>query len=605
MGDIDRMMYVQNKTSCKKFSFLALVFAIASSFSSAGRTASSPQESNYCAAIRGNGELVFAHWGALSRLVEERGALPRMISGGSSGSVTAFLISQTRTATSDLTSEEVSLLLKSYVAYIEVFKDIYKINELITKVNTVLPKIKSLMAPLALGSGADSSSAPSQEQVAQWILGNPQKLREFVGQYAHLLSDSQLAQHLNPELLKVVNKALNQLQDESQSKMERTKALGVLQDLYEGLKSFGSFDMTDPQFLFRPALLNFKSLAHFLGHMGDFYGNASLWRTWVRACGQGSRGQEWSELSQNCRNSFSDVTAGFLRSVDKKQPKSIYTKIDAKSLVSTSVLDSTLGRRAQIRLNNYQNFVRETEAIIQNSEESEQLKIGYFMTPANASKIFSSLDSKGGSRFGNFSSVGVQNLWTLEGSKNVKWEKMTYLGSANWSVILQTSPAEPGLSSVVPFHVSTERGDLREWVSAGGWADLEPIEILKAAGCSDVVYITRRGGPAQFGMGVAAQILGSPLVRSSSNEVQIPAINETQSLMYQLYSTQTLKSSFMRALSYADQVYCSDWNSLNGTKATAFEVFRHTYRLSEEWVHFSPHQTQAPVLGCSSVLLTQ
>ncbi|RYZ69247.1 MAG: hypothetical protein EOP09_08020, partial [Proteobacteria bacterium] len=45
----------------------------------------------YCLALRGNGELIPAHWGALARTVETYG-VPTKMSGGSSASISLFLL---------------------------------------------------------------------------------------------------------------------------------------------------------------------------------------------------------------------------------------------------------------------------------------------------------------------------------------------------------------------------------------------------------------------------------------------------------------------------------------------------------------------------------
>ena len=46
--------------------------------------------SDYCLAVRGNGELAPAHWGGFAKLVERMG-FPKAMSGGSSASVSLFL----------------------------------------------------------------------------------------------------------------------------------------------------------------------------------------------------------------------------------------------------------------------------------------------------------------------------------------------------------------------------------------------------------------------------------------------------------------------------------------------------------------------------------
>mgnify|MGYP000258162038 FL=1 len=53
--------------------------------------ASDKPQINYCLAIRGNGQNVSAHWGALGQIIEDYG-MPNAMSGGSSATVTQFLM---------------------------------------------------------------------------------------------------------------------------------------------------------------------------------------------------------------------------------------------------------------------------------------------------------------------------------------------------------------------------------------------------------------------------------------------------------------------------------------------------------------------------------
>src|SRR4051794_23725495 len=49
--------------------------------------------SEYCMAVRGNGESFAAHFGPMARLVEKAG-LPQAVSGGSSATVSLFFLDQ-------------------------------------------------------------------------------------------------------------------------------------------------------------------------------------------------------------------------------------------------------------------------------------------------------------------------------------------------------------------------------------------------------------------------------------------------------------------------------------------------------------------------------
>src|SRR5262245_35788064 len=73
----------------------------------------------YCLALRGNGESQPAHWGALASLVEKQG-LPVMQSGGSSASISLFLLENVaanplvkNAANAEEQRQRAALLLKS------------------------------------------------------------------------------------------------------------------------------------------------------------------------------------------------------------------------------------------------------------------------------------------------------------------------------------------------------------------------------------------------------------------------------------------------------------------------------------------------------------
>ena len=76
------------------------------------------QDDRYCAAIRGNGELMPAHWGSFSKLVERYG-LPSAMAGGSSASITMFLLESVSLNKLAKSKIEKALLIKSFEGYFE------------------------------------------------------------------------------------------------------------------------------------------------------------------------------------------------------------------------------------------------------------------------------------------------------------------------------------------------------------------------------------------------------------------------------------------------------------------------------------------------------
>ena len=118
---------------------------------------------------------------------------------------------------------------------------------------------------------------------------------------------------------------------------------------------------------------------------------------------------------------------------------------------------------------------------------------------------------------------------------DAKSAKFSSLGGSPWREILAASPAEPGLSRAV------ELSDGR--VSAGGWTDPVPTQVLRASGCGRVILVNRRDGIGGFTTGVAAQL------------------GATQADLDALYDLSDPASGFSTALSEADGVWCTDWDA--------------------------------------------
>ena len=125
-----------------------------------------------------------------------------------------------------------------------------------------------------------------------------------------------------------------------------------------------------------------------------------------------------------------------------------------------------------------------------------------------------------------------QNISQFDDPKSARF---TTLGTPRWRDILTVSPAEPGLSRAL------ELPDGR--VSAGGWSDPVPSQVLRAAGCERIVLINRRDGIGGFTTGVAEQL------------------GATQDDLEAQYNLSDLSSGFSASLATADGVWCTDWDA--------------------------------------------
>ena len=112
------------------------------------------------------------------------------------------------------------------------------------------------------------------------------------------------------------------------------------------------------------------------------------------------------------------------------------------------------------------------------------------------------------------------------------------LGTQSWKYILLRSPAEPGLSKLVPMG--------NTMYSSGGWSDLHPIAVLKDMGCEKVVYLTRTNPvDSEYGQGIVRLF-------------HIP-----EEVNHKLYDINDPFSSANVALKAADAVVCSNWDKLS------------------------------------------
>ena len=91
------------------------------------------------------------------------------------------------------------------------------------------------------------------------------------------------------------------------------------------------------------------------------------------------------------------------------------------------------------------------------------------------------------------------------------------------------------------------------------------MQVLKAAGCENVIYVTRRGGESPFAQGVARRLLRS------------------EETLRALYDLDDPLSSMRQALVKADAVLCTDWNRFNVRNGVK-DMIRDAYRGSPFFV---------------------
>ena len=525
--------------------------ALVAGFSVCAQNASA----KYCMAIRGNGENAPAHWGAMANAIETYG-LPSMLAGGSSASASSFLLESVMVNPAIAGAEQdkkaqakkTAFLLKSFEGftmssiedtkwkdYFTLFKNTPKAGEKTTP--QALATISSeIMAGKLTEAGARTAAAFLDQVKGNGLFYGPavQKLHEQLTKPA---VDAAMIQKLAGEV---------------------QKAASVL----------GKFDAEGDHALFvRNGLVNFDALTQMTGKMADFYSMAGAtdelkreMSGYIGRCSQGSVdaagvSKSWSEIVKDDPSCQAEL-AGLRRKYfaqnsgpSQRLKDGVGAKVPA--LISTTVIKGNIKGGSADRLRNKK---REYEASF-NPEigrdmglDEKEVRIGYWGRKDQLLRAKKSIDR------------GTGCIAKIDKSK-----RFENLGSGDWATALRASMAEPGLSSFVELG----NGDL----STGGWGDLGPAPILRAAGCGEVVLLTRKGGPSKFSAGVHNRMLGLnyPWAEITSEKLAKGNENDKKSRFAKIFNVADPESTEACSTEAADAAICTDWDK--GSITDSFAMF--------------------------------
>ncbi len=564
------MIFTQFRFGIKRpLANVALTIGMTISFSNAAAA------SDYCLAVRGNGELAPAHWGGFAKLVERMG-FPKAMSGGSSASVSLFLFDSVSlnpilgNRDSESGRKRGSLLVKSFESYLESI--------------ALRPEWKAALKTAAElqvkggGQGQDFAVwiqqlyATEPEKLIQLLLANRTQIETTLAFAIEMgLLNEETFQPLYQGLAELSKPSLPASQAQA---MARVKFFAG--EAINAITLLGKFNAeTDANLFFRSGIVNFKKFGATIGKVANFYAG----KEWPEAlktkansffdrCTTIASDRTWNEMRRtdpSCDQDFKAMIAeyealGLPKSANSRERDLIGTGIP--SFPSTSVLSGAAFNEAKSLISQYQisldpNFGAKIAKLVQNTND---LKFGYWGNVSDLLAIQKNLkqpfkDSKGR----KFDFTGDE-----------KSKRFFSLGAAAWLEALRSSPAEPGLASLQ--EISSPTGPV---ISAGGWSDLHPGALLKAHGCETTVYLTRRGGESLFAQGVAKRLLGIDEVPwsqiSTSDPVKAANVlrnnqgiqNATPSIWNSLYNLGNPTSSYNTALKVFDAVICTDWNKFN------------------------------------------
>lgn len=479
-----------------------------------------------CAAVRGNGNLVMAHYGALGHYHEYYPIFDGF-AGGSSASMTAFIYESMRlnpvltscggaACTPVEARLRMSFLLKSVLGYVEAFQNADDVQALMS-LGSIIDKLKNIF---------------SQDNFSELLETKPSKVANDI---LKVLTSSDLNGIINPTLI---------------SPLRNLKNLPFhIMELRDNVNKFGLWEAADERIFLFPGFFNWQNFAQSIGRVADFYAGYHDFFPRERldqlltACAERLRGKLWEENviladGRSCQGEMVELIKQYRSEMQQNSVKSL--RIDEPigkgmlSLVSTSVITGESLEAYKTAKNNYE-WGRSFDLKFHFSD----VLAGYFGPKEALDRIASN----------------------PQGYPDLRTEKFVPLGSLPWRLILTTSPAEPSLSEMQPLPAVAEYSEI---YSAGGWVDLSPTLALRNAGCTTVVYFTRHvslsAGPAFAGSII--KLLG--------------ATPEEQNSLIDPDPEREPPSSFSLATAEADAVWCTDWDT---TSPVDFkEHFRAGYR---------------------------
>lgn len=472
----------------------ALALQLPLSPSAAAATGFGSPGGGVCVGVRGNGPRLWAHFTSLARITEEFGTL-RGAAGGSSGSLTLFLIESVRAnpLVEDCGPRRCSRRERAAREAL-LFKAIQGVQDagLTNDIVTVVALIQAVQA-----AGIEA------------LLADPATAAQGVEALVDILSDPAVQSLINPELFTLLQ----------QSPDPAFHA----QDIIDSLANAASFNVDDPNVFVRPGIINFAAIAEIVGRLGSFlagYGplDQEGMKGFLRACGTPGRGLDWPDVAPlaapggTCGETFSRLFDDFLAASQPGDPSRLDDPIGrfVPALVTTSVLTGAAVPAFEAAKASY--FA--AQPVTELGVAFEDVRFGYWGKRRDLRRV----------------SRRLPRLFD-----DAKSAQFTPIPEAPWREILQFSPAEPGLSRAL------ELPDGR--VSAGGWSDPVPTQVLRALGCRRVVLVNRRDGIGGFTTGVAT------LLGASQQELD------------DLFDLSDPSSGFSTALRRASGVWCTDWDA--------------------------------------------
>ncbi len=360
-----------------------------------------------CAAIRGNGENIFAHFGSLARIVEHYGLVDGL-AGGSSGSVTSFL------------TESIALQAAVYECgdrWCDAREVADRTAFLLKSVHGYVDRLGTTDEGLALKQIGPIAARIKTEGIAALAVEDALAARDAL---VTLLTSEDIVDLVNPELLTLL--------------IESPDPAFHVRDILTGIQNVANWQPDSDALFIRPGVFDFRAFADKLGRAGSFfagYGPADVrgMAALLDQCATASRGLDWNRAAAlpasqaSCGATFVALVdrfraawgngAGFHSRADDHVGEYLPTLITT-SIIRGDTRTSFLAARADYMAARPYTF----------TVNFDDVSFGYWGHPYD------------------LSTVGADP----SGYGDAKTSRFDALGPATWRVALSLSPAEPGLA---------------------------------------------------------------------------------------------------------------------------------------------------------------
>lgn len=421
------------------FLFVALAFCL-TGCGGGSEDSASAQERELCAAVRGNGVRMFAHFTALARSHEVFGTVDAM-SGGSSGSIVSYLSDAIysnpllnecgdRKCSKDEVASRIALLYKTVGPAI--------VRATHAKSSYLFDLPTSLLKVL------------DQNNIEAMLKDNPSGAVQL---FNDTINQKDFKSVINPEIYTVMSRS-------------EDKA-GTLADLLKGIRGTNDFTLDSSLIFVRPGILDFNVLIDVYGHIGSFYAmtgpyaDRSKMQEFLSLCSLSGIGLSWPDLSKRsagqstCGNLFEELAAASFSHINELGDWLFTNRPVATTLPALVSVSSMLGDSAVMLREAKLNY--ELGKPVQWKPNFDEWRVLYAGRADDLKLLMKNRN--------NYS--------------DLKTKRAFVQAQMTWRDIMTRSGSEPGQQAAIALN------DVG--FTSGGWVDGQGVRPLMNIGCKKVI----------------------------------------------------------------------------------------------------------------------